>query len=227
MDKIAVKLSPRTVTGKKTRFLRREGVTPCHVFGHNLASESLQASTADLEKVVAIAGNTRLVALQTEGQKKARMAFIREVQRTPVGGNLFHVDFYQVNMNELITAEIPLRLVGEAPALKTKGRILVHPFAHVEVESLPGNLPASIAVDISVLNELHDAIHVRDLKVDSDVTVLSDPDQLVAKVSEITVKAEEVVVAAPEAVAAATGAEGAATAEGAAPAAAAPEAKKA
>ena len=219
MDKIVVKLSPRTVTGKKTRFLRRAGVTPCHIFGHNLVSETLQASTAELEKIVALAGNTRLVALETEGQKKARMAFIREVQRTPVGGNLFHVDFYQVNMNEPITAEIPLRLVGEAPALKTKGRILVHPMAHIEVESLPGNLPATITVDISVLNELHDAIHVRDLKVEPEVTVLSEPDQLIAKVSEISIKAEEVVVAAPVA-AAAPGAEGVAPVEGAAPAAA-------
>src|SRR5271169_3905276 len=146
MDKIAIKLAPRTITGKKTRFLRRDGNTPCHVFGHNLTSESLQASTAELERVVAVAGNTRLVALQTEGQKKPKMAFIREVQRTPVGGNLFHVDFYQVNMNERISAEIPLRLVGEAPALKTKGRILVHPISYIEVESLPGDLPASISV---------------------------------------------------------------------------------
>jgi large subunit ribosomal protein L25 len=219
MDKIVIKLSPRTVTGKKTRFLRRAGVTPCHVFGHNLDSETLQATTAELERVVAVAGNTRLVALQTEG-KKQRMAFIREVQRTPVGGGLFHVDFYQVNMNEPIKAEIPLRLVGDAPALKTKGRILVHPMSHIEVESLPGNLPASIAIDLSVLNELHDAIHVRDIKVEPEVTVLSELDQLVAKVSEISIKAEEV-EAAP--VAAAPGAE-AAPAEGAAPAA---EAKKA
>ena len=224
MDKIVIKLSPRTVTGKKTRFLRRAGTTPCHVFGHNLTSETLQASTAELERVVTIAGYTRLVALQTEGQKKPRMAFIREIQRTPVGGNLFHVDFYQVNMNEPISAEIPVRLTGEAPALKTKGRILVHPMSHVEVESLPGDLPASITVDISVLKELHDAIHVRDLKVEPEVKVLSEPDQLIAKVSEISIKAEEVVAAAPV-VAAAAGAEAAAPAEGAAPAAA--EAKKA
>jgi large subunit ribosomal protein L25 len=221
MDKIAIKLAPRTITGKKTRFLRRAGTTPCHIFGHNLTSEALQASTAELERVVAIAGNTRLVALQIEGQKKPRMAFIREVQRTPVGGNLFHVDFYQVNMNERISAEIPLRLVGEAPALKTKGRILVHPIRSIEVESLPGDLPASISVDISGLNELHDAIHVRDLKVEPEVTVLSDLDQLVAKVSEISIKVEEVVVAAPVA---AAGTDAAAPAEGVAPAAA--ESKK-
>ena len=213
MDKIVVTLSPRTVTGKKTRFLRRSGVTPCHIFGHNLTSEALQATTAELERVVAVAGHTRLVALQTEG-KKPRMAFIREIQRTPVGGNLFHVDFYQVNMDEPIKAEIPIRLVGEAPALKTKGRILVHPMNRIEVESLPGDLPASISVDLSVLLELHDAIHVRDLAVEPEVTVLSDPDLLVAKVSEISVKAEEVGVAA--APVAAAGAEAAAPAEGAA-----------
>jgi len=213
MDKIVVTLSPRTVTGKKTRFLRRSGVTPCHIFGHNLTSEALQATTAELERVVAVAGHTRLVALQTEG-KKPRMAFIREIQRTPVGGNLFHVDFYQVNMDEPIKAEIPIRLVGEAPALKTKGRILVHPMNRIEVESLPGDLPASISVDLSVLLELHDAIHVRDLAVEPEVTVLSDPDLLVAKVSEISVKAEEVGVAAAPVAAAEAGA--AAPAEGAA-----------
>ncbi len=211
MDKIIIKLSPRTVTGKKTRFLRRAGVTPCHVFGHNLDSETLQATTAELERVVALAGSTRLVALQTEG-KKQRMAFIREVQRTPVGGGLFHVDFYQVNMHEPIKAEIPLRLVGDAPALKTKGRILVHPIGHIEVESLPGNLPASIAVDLSVLLELHDAIHIRDIKVEPEVTVLSEPDQLVAKVSEISIKAEEVIAAPVAAAAEAAPAEGAASA---------------
>jgi len=225
MDKIAVKLLPRTVTGKKTRFLRSGGITPCHVFGHNLPSEALQAATPELERLIAVAGNTRLVALET-GSKKQRMAFIREIQRTPVGNSLLHVDFYQVNMNEPIKAGIPLRLVGEAPALKAKGRILVHPMGHIEVESLPGNLPASIAVDISVLEDLHNTIHVRDLVVEPDVTVLSDPDQLVAKVSEITVKVEEIeVVAAPVAGVAIEG-EAAPAAEGAAPAEGA-EAKKA
>ncbi|MEL7562950.1 50S ribosomal protein L25 [Dehalogenimonas sp. 4OHTPN] len=214
MDKIAVKLSPRVTTGKKTRFLRRSGVTPCHLFGHNLASESLQAATSELERVIAVAGTTRLVALEAGG-KKTRMAFVREIQRTPVGGDLLHVDFYQVNMDEPIKAEIPLHLTGDAPALKTKGRILVHPMGHIEVESLPAKLPATISVNLSTLENLDDAIHVRDLVVDPAVTILTDGDQLVAKVSEISVKAEEAEVVTPTAEGAPAGTEAAAAAEGA------------
>ncbi|AKG54335.1 50S ribosomal protein L25 [Dehalogenimonas sp. WBC-2] len=189
MDKIEIVLSPRTTTGKKNRFLRRSGVTPVHVFGHNIPSETLQADTAALQEVIKLAGSSRLIALDT-GAKTPRMAFIKEIQRTPVGDTVLHVDFYQVKMNEKITARIPLHLTGEAPALKTKGRLLVHPVAHIEVESLPAKLPASISIDISVLTTLDDAIHVRDIKLDSAVTILTDPDVLIAKVNEISIKAE-------------------------------------
>ncbi|MEN8615162.1 50S ribosomal protein L25 [Dehalogenimonas sp. THU2] len=205
MDKIEITLTERTVTGNKNRFLRRAGVTPCHIFGHNIPSETLQADTAALQHVISVAGKTRLVSMDT-GAKEPRMAFIREVQRTPVGANLLHVDFYQVKMTEKITAKIPLHLIGEAPALKTKGRILAHPIAFVEVESLPAKLPASINIDISVLATLEDAIHVRDLKLDSAVTVLTDPDALIAKVGEISVKAEAEEVAAAAVAAPAEGA---------------------
>ena len=189
MDKIEIALSPRTTTGKKNRFLRRSGVTPVHVFGHNIPSETLQADTVALQEVIKLAGSTRLIALDT-GAKSPRMAFIKEVQRTAVGDTVLHVDFYQVKMNEKITARIPLHLTGEAPALKTKGRLLIHPVAHIEVESLPAKLPASINIDISVLTTLENAIHVSDIKLDSAVTILTDPDVLVAKVNEISIKAE-------------------------------------
>ncbi|MDV2989013.1 MAG: 50S ribosomal protein L25 [Dehalogenimonas sp.] len=189
MDKIVLSISQREATGQKNRFLRRDGFTPCHIYGHNIASETVQADSAALEHVIATAGNTRLVALEEAG-KQPRMVFIREIQRTPVGSNVLHVDFYQVKMTEKLTARVPLHLVGEAPALKSKGRLLAHPIDHVDVESLPADIPASIAVDISVLATLDDAIHVKDLPLNKKVTMLTDPDALVAKVNEPTVKAE-------------------------------------
>lgn len=189
MDKIVLPIDKREITGQKNRFLRRDGFTPCHIYGHNIASETIQAESAALEHVIATAGSTRLVSLEAKG-KKPRMAFIREIQRTPVEGNVLHVDFYQVKMNEKITAKVPLHLTGEAPALKSKGRMLAHPIDHVDVESLPADIPASITVDISVLATLDDAIQVKDLPINDNVTVLTDPEALVAKVNEPTVKAE-------------------------------------
>ena len=188
-DKITLSVAKRSVTGKKNRFLRRQGVTPCHIYGNSINSEAFQTETAELENVIATAGKTRLIALNT-GVKKPRMAFIREIQRTPVGGELLHVDFYQVKMTEKITAKVPVHLTGEAPALKAKGRMLAHPQDFIEVESLPADIPASISVDLSVLETLDDAIFVKDLELGENVTLLTDPETLIAKVNETSVKTE-------------------------------------
>ena len=189
MEKIALAVAKRDTTGKKNRFLRRAGVTPCHIFGHNIASETVQVDTLALEQVIATAGSSRLVSLEFKG-KKPRMAFVREVQRAPVGSTILHVDFYQVKMTEKITAKVPLHITGESAALKAKGRYLTNPIDHIEVESLPADIPASVTVDISGLETLDDAIYVSDLGLDKAVTLLTDPETLVAKVAEAHVKPE-------------------------------------
>ena len=216
MDKLSIALSCRDVQGKKTRFLRRQGLIPCHIFGHNIASETVQGSNTELEALIGRAGTTRLVNLDI-GEKVTRLVFVREIQRTAIGGKLVHVDFYQVKMNEKIRAQIPVRIRGESIALKSKGRILIHPVSHIEVESLPANLPPYLDVDISSLTEMDQSIHLRDIKLDADVTVLTEGEALLAKISEISVKVEEEVAAVGPAAAAAAVA--AVPAEGAAPAA--------
>jgi len=186
----------RSVSGKKTRFLRRQGITPTHLFGHNLKSLTLQCDTASLQRIIAQAGETRPVNLEIEGEKLPRMAFIREVQKDEVTGQLLHVDFYQVKRTEKIKVDIPIVLVGEAPAMKEKGRILTHGVTSLSIECLPGKVPPQIEVDLSTLEEVEQAIHVRDIILSPDIMVTTDPDQLVVKVSEVRVeKVEEVVVA--------------------------------
>jgi len=186
----------RSVSGKKTRFLRRQGITPTHLFGHNLKSLTLQCDTASLQRIIAQAGETRPVNLEIEGEKLPRMAFIREVQKDEVTGQLLHVDFYQVKRTEKIKVDIPIVLVGEAPAMKEKGRLLTHGVTSLSIECLPGKVPPQIEVDLSTLEEVEQAIHVRDIILSPDITVTTDPDQLVVKVSEVRVeKVEEVVVA--------------------------------
>ena len=170
--------------GKKTRFLRRQGITPTHLFGHKLRSLALQCDTTELQHVIAQAGKTTLFNLEIDTEKRPRNVLIREIQRDVFGKQLFHVDFYQVSKTEKIKADVPIVLAGEAPALKIKGRLLMHPLSSLSIECLPDNLPREITVDLSPLEEVDQAIYVKDLDLSTDITVNIDPNELVAKISE-------------------------------------------
>ena len=203
--------------GKKTRFLRRQGITPVHLFGHSVKSLALQCDTAELQRIIAQAGTTRLITLEVEGDKQPRSVFIREIQRDTISGQLLHVDFYQIRKREKIKAEIPLVLIGEAPAMRLKGRMVDQTLTSLSVECLPDKMPPQIEVDLSPLEEVDQAIHVKDIALSPDVTLITDPDQMIVKVSEVRVVEEEVAaeeVAAEEEAEAEEGAEAEAEAEG-------------
>jgi len=196
---LTLKATKRNILGKKTRFLRRQGSTPTHLFGHGLESLSLQCDTAQLHRIIAQAGTTRLISVEIEEDKQPRSVFIREIQRDACTGALLHVDFYQIRMKEKMKADIPIVLIGEAPALKEKGRTLTYGVTSLSVECLPGKLSPQVEVDLSSLEELDQAIYARDIAFSPDVTVITDPDQLVVKVGEAHVeKVEEEVVAEEE-----------------------------
>jgi large subunit ribosomal protein L25 len=198
MEGLTLQVTKREVLGKKVRFLRRQGITPTHLFGHNLESLPLQCGTADLKNIIAQAGMTRLISLKIDADKQPRSVFIREIQKDEVNGQLLHVDFYQIRKKEKIKADIPIILVGEAPAMKDKRRILTHALTSLSIECLPDKLPPEIEVDLSPLEEVEQAIYVRDITLSPDITVFTDPDQMVAKVIEAPVPEVEEVVAEVE-----------------------------
>jgi large subunit ribosomal protein L25 len=195
MDKIELKVANREILGKKVRHLRRQGITPVHVFGHGIESLALQCEARELERVLSQAGQTRLINLKLAKEKKPRTVVVREFDRDWRKGELVHVDFYQVRMEEKIRVEVPVVLLGEAPALKSKEHMLDHELGTFNVECLPANIPSSIEVDISSLTEVDQAIRVKDVTLDKDITVLNSPDLVVAKISMRPVeKVEEEVV---------------------------------
>lgn len=215
MDDLTLTAEKRDVLGKRNRFLRRQGITPAHLFGHNIESQALQCDTVELKRIIAHAGATRLINLRITGEKRPKGVFIREIQRDVISKQLLHVDFYQVKMGEKIEVEVPVILVGEAPAMKAKGRMLAHSITSLHIECLPDKVPPQIEVDISILEEIEQAIHVKDIVLDPDITVHTDPEQLVVKVAEAVVKVEELEEVVEEEEAAAE-AEAEAPAEGAA-----------
>jgi len=173
----------RETLGKKVRFLRRQGITPVHLFGHNVESVALQCDTAQLKRVLAQTGRTRLISLKVDEAKKPRNVVIREVQREPRTSELLHVDFYQVSMAEKIRVEVPIVSIGEAPALKLKENFLLQELNSLSVECLPSEIPNRVDIDLTSLTEVGQAIHVKDIMLDKADTVLNNPEQLVVKIS--------------------------------------------
>ena len=202
MDKTELEVASREILGKKVKHLRRQGITPVHLFGHGIESLALQCNTGELERVLAQAGHTGLISLKLGNEKKPRTAVVREFDRDWRKGQLLHVDFYQVKMGEKIKLEIPVVSVGEAPALKSKDNMLDHGLDTLTVECLPTKIPTSLEVDISSLTEPGKAIRVKDVALSEDVTVLNDPELVVVKISKRPVAKveEEVVEEAEEAV---------------------------
>jgi len=188
---LILKANHRNTMKKKTRFLRRQGITPTHVFGHNLESLPLQCDTAELKSLIAKAGKTRPVKLKIDSEKQERSVFIREIQRNEITKQLLHVDFYQVRKGEKIAVDVPIVLVGEAPAMKLKGRMITHGIASLSIECLSESVPPQIEVDLSSLEESEQPICVRDIVLGKDITVHSDPEQLIVKVSETFVESAE------------------------------------
>ena len=201
MDKIALKVTSREILGKKVKHLRRQGITPVHLFGHGIESLALQCNNVELERVLAQAGQTGLISLKLGREKEPRNVVVREFVRDWRRGQLLHVDFYQVKMEEKIKLEVPVVLVGEAPALKSKDNMLEHELEDLTVECLPAKIPGNLEVDISSFTEPGQAIRVKDIVIDKDVTILNDPELVVVKISFRPVEKveEEVVEVAEEA----------------------------
>jgi large subunit ribosomal protein L25 len=195
MDNIELTAHKRDLMGKKVRFLRRKGITPVSLYGHGIESTSLQIETPALKKALAQAGKTSIIYLKVGSAKRQHMAIVRGIQRDPVKGELLHVDFYQVRMDQKLKIQVPLVLMGKAPAVKELGGILVQEMNSVEVECLPANMCHSIELDISNLVNLDQALHVKDLKVGEGITIVTGPEKVVAKIARLRIEVVEAVAA--------------------------------
>lgn len=213
MEKIIVTASPRTVLGRKVKSLRREGILPANVYGKKVKSLSIQLIAKEFMTVYGRAGETSLVDLKIDGEVKP--VLISHIQKNPVTDEIIHVDFHQVDLKEKVKAAVPLEIIGESPADKSGIGILVQQMSEIEVEALPTDLPEKIMVDVSKLENVDEAILVKDLVFDKEkVAIDQDGEQIVVKI-EPPAKEEEV---APPPTEEAVGEEGAPAGESEVPA---------
>lgn len=192
-------LDARQAQGKANKRLRREGFVPGVVFGKGEGSTAVQLDAKAFEVLYRAAGRTSIVKLTLPGDRATKSAFIKSVQRHPISGQALHVDFYVVNLKQEMESQIPLVFFGDAPAVEETGGTLLTALNAINVKALPGDIPHQIDVNVATLVNLDVAIHVRDLSLNRDaVTVLTDPDELVAKVLPPRIEEEPEVEAVAE-----------------------------
>jgi len=223
MTRISLKATEREIFGKKVNALRKTGVLPGHVFGKGLDTESVAVKAIDFIKVYKEAGETGLIDLKI-GEDKVRPVLIRQVQLDPVRSEILNIDFYQVNLKEKTTVNVPIILIGEEPEIVHAGEaVVIQPMMEVEVEALPDDLPENIEVDITSLKAIDDAITVSQLPVPDGVTILAEAEAVVVKLDNAVTaemqalleeQAEEQAAATEAAAEGAEGEEGAEKAEG-------------
>lgn len=187
----------RDVMKKKVSRLRRQGIIPGNIYGHNRTSVPVQLDAHDFERFLATHSATTVLSLTLDGTSET--AVVRHVQHNPRNGTIQHVDFLHIEMSEPIRVRVPIHLEGDAPALKLTDGMMLQMLDTVEVESLPGELPDAIILDVTDMDDLNATHYVRDLKVPSRVTLLTDPDEPVAKIEPPRIQVEETTPAAPEA----------------------------
>jgi large subunit ribosomal protein L25 len=190
-DQITLTLQRRQAVGKWARRLRKEGIIPGNIYGRGRQSIPVQLNALEFHRALKGHGTATILHLALDGTTDT--AVIRHVQHEPVTGAIQHIDFMHIEMSEPIRARVPLRLEGEAPAVKSGDGILLHLLEAVEVEALPANLPQALVLDVTPLAEVNQALHVSDARVPSGVTVLTEPAELVVKIERprLVVEAEE------------------------------------
>jgi large subunit ribosomal protein L25 len=187
---------PRTSLRKHVHTLRTAGQVPGVVYGHGIAAAPVSVPLKDFQRAIHRAGKTQLVDLEIEGEDNPRKVLIREVQYGPRQGAVLHVDFYQVNLLEKISADVPVVIVGEAPAVMRHEGELQHTLHAIKVSCLPADIPEHFSVDVGGLEAVDESIRVGQLAIPAGVEVLADPEEVVVKIAHLRVVEEEV---APEA----------------------------
>jgi large subunit ribosomal protein L25 len=190
--RVEMKVARREVLGKMVRRLRREGVTPANIFGRQMESIAIQISTPELVQVLRTAGRNEVMYLQLDDEKSELPTLIRHLQRNPVTDEILHVDFQRISLTEKVRLEVPIVLVGVAPAVEAFGGTLLHSLNHIAVEGLPAAIPSEVEVDVGTLETLEAALHVADITLPSGLTMITDPEVVVATVVPPKVEVEEV-----------------------------------
>ena len=188
---IKLNLDPRDILGKKVKQLRKTGTIPVHLYGPGLESRPLQCAQPILIRALSQAGGTTPINITVPGDNGEQLTFAREIQWDPLTGNILHVDFLAVQANQPVAAQVPISLVGDSPGAREAGGTVIQQLREVTVEALPLEIPSTIEVDLSKLTDPSGTIRAGELDLGANVTLVTDSEEVVARI-EVLRAVEEV-----------------------------------
>lgn len=180
-ERIILAVTSRDMFGKQVKKIRKQGKIPSNIFGKDFESKAIAVDYKEFEKVYKKTGETQVIYVVIEGDKKEIPCLVSDIQFHPVSEAILHVDLRKVNLKQKIEANVPIKLVGESPAVKLGGDMYTE-HDSILIEALPNNIPAEIAIDISILTEIGSHITIGDIKTPSDVEIKDNPETIVVSV---------------------------------------------
>jgi len=192
--------NPRLVEGRK---VRNQGLVPGVVYGPQVKAFSIEMAYREVEVALMKAGSTNLIDLNVSETNYRVLA--REVQRDPIRNQIKHVDFFAVDENSRIVIEVPIRLVGESPAVVSRRGILLTGGLKVRVEMLATKIIGKIELNLTSVPNVGDSIYVRQLELGEGYKILNDPEEMIVRIAQSSAARREEALKAAEATKATTG----------------------
>ncbi len=189
---ISLELSPREVLGKKVKRLRQQGVIPVHLYGPGVDPQPLQCETTKLVDVLVRAGGNTAVTVTVQGGQETHLAFAREIQWDPRRDDILHVDFLAVDASRPVSAQVPITLIGDSPGARTAGGTVMQQLRDLNVEALPLEVPRELELDLAMLTDPDGVLRAADIVIPGNVTLLTDPEDVVVRIEVLRAIEEEV-----------------------------------
>lgn len=189
MSEFTLQVKERERAGKDLFTMRKAGFVPAVLYGHGTKPQTLWVQYIDFSKLYAKAGESSIVEITPEKGKTVNV-IVQDVQLDPLSSRFSHIDFFQVRMDEKLETRVPLEFVGEAPAVRELGGMLLKPVEEFLISCLPKDLPHSIVVDLSSLKTFEDHIQIKDLKLPAGVEVMTEMDTTIALIEPPRTDAE-------------------------------------
>jgi large subunit ribosomal protein L25 len=197
-EKIELAVSRREAMGKAAKRLRKAGIIPANIFGHHEPSLAIQLDASAFDRLRRTHGARGIISLHVAGEIQPHTVLIRHVERDAISDKILHIDFFRVSMSERITVKAPLHLTGEAPAVKLENGVLLHLLDALEIECRASDIPDSLSMDVSSMTAIDDIIYAKDVPLPKNLTLITDPDEPVAKVAATRAEVAEVAAEAAE-----------------------------
>ncbi|MCK5476194.1 MAG: 50S ribosomal protein L25 [Candidatus Pacebacteria bacterium] len=182
METLEILTKTRELKKNQSNRLRAEGYVPGVVYGFKKENKNIKIESKIFKEILKKAGESTLIDLKVDDKSLGKVV-ISDFQIDPVSDNIIHFDLYQVRMDKKITTKVNVSFIGEAPAIKDEGGVLVKSHDVFEIRCLPSDLIHNIEVDLSQLGKIDDMVRVRDLKISDQIEIISSPDVVVVTVA--------------------------------------------